>query len=615
MLQCGRLASRARSLVRPLPQDFAGSCYADAEMPPSDQVCDTNLRQRTAIMQPLPADTGQLNKSGRVLLVAVFVIAALLRVYGICDRGVLLWDEGSYLMEGRFIATGVKAAAWQLAGKLPWITAPESEQLREMVAGIAPGIMGKPGHAGLVALFMLIFGDHLYTPALLSIVCSLVIMYLVYRLGLVYLGPVGATVAVYVLAISPYYLFYSRVGLAEMDFALGGLLVVWLLWRHLESAELLSKRAAVGLGVLVGVSFLLNYRVYIVLALALFWLGVILMRRGASPTVTVSRVAYLGVGFVIPLLAVEGLYHLGAGIAQTVQPGMELRTYFEQLLWLATAHGGEPLTLANVPTYAYLLMRWEWPVLVLLVIGTVVAARRQRMVDWLVLSFFWLPLLQWSLRADGYARLAVLNLPLYALLAGLGFQTLLPARLGGTQRALIGAALIILIGAAAAYADLPILQAKSLHGRALAVTVEGGSAQIIDTNPGVGVVHEEMYRLEDNIRLPELPHEALKTLRQAREQGAKYLITDMQRFVSGTRLMSLSRYRHSACHAIETRCRPIWEAPHMQGLFFHYCFEHNWGFRQTLQLYDAYRESSDFIRIYRLDDAIAALDEAAEEGY
>lgn len=566
-------------------------------------------------MDTSPPMTEQLNRSGRILLVALFVIAALLRVYGIFDRGVLLWDEGSYLMEGRFIATGVKAAAWQMAGKLPWIPAPDAEQLRDLVAGIAPGIMGKPGHAGLVAVFMLIFGDYLYTPALLSIVCSLVIMYLVYRLGLAYVGPVGALAAVYVLAVSPYYLFYSRVGLAEMDFALGGLLLVWVLWRRLQSDGLLSNRAALALGLLVGAVFLLNYRTYILLALALFWLGVMLMRRGASPAVTVSRVACLGVGFVMPLLAVEGLYHLGAGIAHTVRPGMEFRTYFEQLLWLATAHGGEPLTLANVPTYAYLLAQWESPALMLLVAGTFAAAIRRRMDDWLVLSFFCLPMLQWSLRADGYARLAVLNLPMYALLAGLGFRTLLPKQGGGTQqRLLIAGALIILIGAAVPYAALPILQAKSLHGRALALTVQAGSHQIIDTDPGVGVVHEEMYKLEDNIRLPELPDAALKTLRQAREHGAKYVITDMQRFVSGTRLMSLSRYRHSACHAIETRCEPIWEAPHMQGLFFHYCFEHNWGFRQTLQLYDAYREESDFIRIYRLEDAIAALEKAAEEG-
>ena len=77
--------------------------------------------------------TEQLNRSGRILLVTLFVIAALLRVYGIFDRGVLLWDEGSYLMEGRFIATGVKAAAWQLAVKLPWVPAPDGEQLHTRI--------------------------------------------------------------------------------------------------------------------------------------------------------------------------------------------------------------------------------------------------------------------------------------------------------------------------------------------------------------------------------------------------------------------------------------------------------------------------------------------------
>ncbi len=549
------------------------------------------------------------------LLVALLAIALLVRLYGIFDRGIMLWDEGSYLMEGRFIASGLKAAVWKLAGTVvPWVSEPTGEQIRQLVAGIAPGIMGKPGHAGLIALFMLIFGDHLYTPALLAIVCSLVIMYLVYRLGLAYTGPVGALAAVYVLAISPYYLFYSRVGLAEMDFALGGLLVVWLLWRQMQSEKLPSNRAVLAWGLLTGAVFLINYRAYILLALVLFWLGVMLLRRRASPGLTISRVACLGVGFIIPLVVMEGLYRLGAGIAQTVRPGMEFRTYFDQLLWLATAHGGEPLTLVNLPTYAYLLMKWEFPALVLLVVGSFAALKRRRMDDWLVLSFFYLPMLQWSLRADGYARLAVLNLPLYGLLVGLGFRTLLPGRLQGARMIVLTVALVILLGSTALYCDLPILQAKSLHGRALALTAEAGSRQIIDTNPGVGAVHEELYRLEDNIRLPELPDEALKTLHRAEQHGAKYLITDMQRFVSGTRLLSLPRYRRSACHAIETRCRPVWEAPHLRGLFFHYCFEHNWGLRQTLQLYRAYREDSDLIRIYRLEDAIAALERARQEG-
>jgi len=254
------------------------------------------------------------------LLVALLVIALLLRLYGIFDRGVILWDEGAYLMEGRFIATGLKAAAWKLAGAaLPWVAEPTAEEIRQLVAGIAPGIMGKPGHAGLIALLMLIFGDQLYTPALLSIVCSLLIMYLVYRLGLAYTGPVGALAAVYVLAVSPYHLFYSRVGLAEMDFALGGLLLLWLLWRHLQSHDLPSSRAALALGLLVGAVFLLNYRAYILLVLVLFWLAVMLLCRGASPGITISRLACLGVGFVIPLVAMEGLYQLGAGIAQTVR--------------------------------------------------------------------------------------------------------------------------------------------------------------------------------------------------------------------------------------------------------------------------------------------------------
>ena len=46
----------------------------------------------------------------------------------------------------------------------------------------------------------------------------------------------------------------------------------------------------------------------------------------------------------------------------------------------------------------------------------------------------------------------------------------------------------------------------------------------------------------------------------------------------------------------------------MAGLFRHFCFEHNWGRVQTVELYAGYRDAAEKMRVYLLDDAIAALD-------
>jgi hypothetical protein len=46
----------------------------------------------------------------------------------------------------------------------------------------------------------------------------------------------------------------------------------------------------------------------------------------------------------------------------------------------------------------------------------------------------------------------------------------------------------------------------------------------------------------------------------------------------------------------------------MVGLFRHFCFEHNWGRAQTVALYAEYRDEAEMMRVYLLDDAIAALD-------
>ena len=552
------------------------------------------------------------------LLWLILAAALLLRLYGLGHRGILLWDEGSYLMEGRFIATGVKAAAWKLAGKLPWVEAPEQEQVRALVSGIAPGIMGKPGHAGLVALMMLVFGDTDYAPALVSVLCSLVMICLVWRLGAAYCGPIGAVASAGLLAVSPYMLFYGRVGLAELDFALGGLLVMLLLWHHWSRQEPPRSRSLLWLGAVTGLAFLLNYRGFILLALCMLWLAALMWHMKKPLLHAAGALLLVAAGFALPLLATEGLYHVGTAVARSVHPTTEMRTYFQQLHWLASNHGSQPPTAANLGTYPYLFAIWEGPGLVLLLIGSAIALARRRWQDLLVLSFFYLPMLQWSVRHDAYARLAVLNLPMYGLLAGLAVAAMWQAGRMQTARVLSGSRQAAARAAAVALATgfllwagwqgLPILQAQSAHEQALAMTADLAQGPLVDTNPGVAVVYEQYYDLHDVIRLPEERGEALEALRAVRDRGGKYLVTDMQRFVSGTQLMNLARYRASACHIIDTHCIPIWQTAHMAGLFRHFCFEHNWGRAQTVELYAGYRDEAEMIRVYLLDAAIAALD-------
>ena len=565
-------------------------------------------------MEPHPDTTPGPTK--RAPLALVLIVAVILGCWGLHDRGVLLWDEGSYLMEGRFVASGTRAVAWKVAGKLlPWVDEPTTEEVRELVGGIIPGVMGKPGHAFLVGVFCLVFDNAEYAAALLSVLCSLVIICIVYRIALRYTDPTGALLAAVYIAISPYVLFYRRVGLAEMDFCLGGLFLMYLLWRYIEGDREFDRRAAIVLGLASGAVFLLNYRAYILLALVLLWVAVLCARQRMTQLSTIARLAVVLAAFLVPLVIAEVFYQAGGIVAGSVAPEMTNRTYFMQLHWLATAHGGEPLTLTNAATYAYLFAVWEWPALALALIGTVVAVRRRSMADWLIISFLYLPMLQWSLRADGYARLAVVNLPMYALLVGLGFSSLWRARRNVTAARAVAVALALAFTGIAIYRDVPILTARSAHQRALAMTREAGATLNVDTNPGVAVVYEDLYAIDDTVRLPEVPSTALVTLREARDSGAAYLVTDMQRFIVGTQLMHMDRYRQSASHIIETTCEPVWQAPHMRGLFFHYCFEHNWGFARTLELYRAYRPSSEMIRIYSLDDAISALEaQGAEEG-
>ena len=549
------------------------------------------------------------------LVCALLAVTALLRLWGVFDRGVFLWDEGSYLMQGRFIATGVRAAIWKLAGAaLPWVEEPTGDDLRAMVRGIEPGLQAKPGHTGLVAVFMLVFGDTEWAPVLVSVVASLLCVWLVWLIGRRYICPAGALVAAGVLAVSPYAVFYGRVGLAELDLAAAVLLMVWLLLRHAEGERPLSPRAGLSLGLVAGLAFLINIRALVPVGLAGLWLAAMLWRHRRPWGPSIGVLALFGVGVVLPLLATEGIYQGMRSVMHSVRPESELLTYFGQLKYMAEALGGTPKTLGNLPTYPYLLAVWEWPALLLAAIGAVYALHRRRMADAVVLSVLLLPLLQWSTRADAYARLAVMGLPLYALLAGLGFQMLWHARRPRVAAHAVAIGLLVILIPWTAWRNAPVLAAKSSHAHALAVTRQGGSEQIVDTNGGVAAVYEQFYTLDQIHRPPEEPEEALPALEAARDAGAKHVIMELQRFVKGATLMHLERYQASACSVIERSCTPVWEAPQMEGLLFHHSFEHNWGFAGTLGLCRAYADEPDRIRIYLIEDAIGALEAHLREG-
>ncbi|MFP3902779.1 MAG: ArnT family glycosyltransferase [Armatimonadota bacterium] len=559
----------------------------------------------------MQADAGSSQPIARyrtAIILLILLVGAIVRVYGLADRGgVLLWDEGSYVMEGRFIATGVKAAAWKLAGNLPGIPSPSNEELRAMVKGLAPVTMGKPAHVAFIALFMLLFGEAAWVGGLACVAASLLCVYLVYWLGRRIYGDAAGLSAAFILAISPYFVAYSRMGLAEADFALAALLLLLVLLSIFQSSRHDRPWSAVLVGVLCSVVFLLNFRGYIIFAFAFVWMVGWCIARRCRLRVIARQAGLMVVGFVAPLVGVELLYYAGAAVFETVRAGSEVRTYFGQLQWRAMELGMNPPTLKNWPTYLYLLGLWEGPAVILLAAGTVTALIRRRAGDWLLLTFFVLLMVQWTIREDAYARLAVICLPVYALLAGLGFQTI--ARL--KPKTVMTAVSVALLGLFALWGlqqDANFALVKTSQRKALSVCRQRGSVPLVHTGPGMAVAHEDLYRVADVRRLPAKPEAAIELLRAVRDDGGSLVVLDQQKLVPMTRLYTPSEYEASAAGVIESACVPLWEAPNATRLFRLFCFEHNWGFFDTLRTYRQYRNTGPRIRIYHLHDALDALE-------
>lgn len=194
------------------------------------------------------------------LVAAVGILAALLRFAHLTQRGLFLWDEAKFAIEGIRMEEAIRAALG----------------LHASLARGKPVGSAKPGHALLIGIGYVIAGVHDYVPLMVSAVSSLAACLLLAALGWRLFGRQVAVVAGALLAVSEYDVLYARSGLSESDAALLFLLgtALWL-WPWPSAGRPASDIRLAAAAAVLGAAFSVNYRlivyVAVVVALDLSW--------------------------------------------------------------------------------------------------------------------------------------------------------------------------------------------------------------------------------------------------------------------------------------------------------------------------------------------------------
>ena len=398
-----------------------------------------------------PGSSGTPGKARNRILTAglcllILILGALLRFDGITSKGPRYYDTGAYVLEARWIVSSLRNIRESLrakademrSGEDDWQFDEQMRRIRSNTEGLEPRY-ARPGHPTLIAPAIWLVGDTPWIGALVSAVTGTLTLLVVFALGSRLYGPRVGLMAALLLAVSGYHVLYSTEAWADMNAASAATVALYFYVRSRESLADRPYRHIMLCGLLCGAAFTVHDRS--IIALIVFWvLELVLdLRSGAVPKgLRLRRLVLLTSCFAVVLIAFETPYYLTLIFLRRWGEALPFPTYFEELLHhtavglgrlvvgttgLGLEEFGSPY--ANFLTYPYLFWLFNGPVLTLcLIAGCVAAFRARRRSDRILLAWFFLPLVFFSLQLGTVARMGLIAVPAAALLAGRAFERL-----------------------------------------------------------------------------------------------------------------------------------------------------------------------------------------------
>ena len=489
---------------------------------------------------------GTLGRGTIALLVLIVLIGGALRFTGVTQNGPFFIDEADYLLEAKWIYTGVVKTAgsvlrWISAaagGAEPWDMKRELERLRVEVQG-HPIFMGRPLHSLLTSLPMFVLGYRWWAGALVSAFFGTATIAALFFLGRRFYGTGPALLAAALLALMGYHVLYSRNSLGEANSVF--FIVLSILFYHRSRREDIGKWGrSLGLtGILWGCAIAVNDRW--ISMLTILWLGELnlwLGEREMSRREKVRRFIWLNGAVFMPLLLFQLPFVIGDVAARVAGGRFTYPSYFSILskhsLNMQTTGVLKIILLLNNPvqalsdlrTYPYLYWKLCGPALCFgLAGGAAAALYRRRLEDWLCLVWIGLPLVYFSLQIYIAQRYASITLPAAALLsAGLfarvreGGGGSLHWPHGAMNRTGVCAAIILLLASGAVHAAQ---NAKVRYGyREAATFLKEQGSRFFCTNEVV----LRAYLVDEGMVVYSPASEP--EMREGFERGVRYYIMD-----------------------------------------------------------------------------------------
>ncbi len=278
-----------------------------------------------------------------LLLATILGLGIFLRFDGLAEKGFYIHDEAQNALAAKTMARAVvNVVSFSNAA---------TDRLSQMSWGVTY-TAARPGFIYPVAVWMLAVGDAPWASMAFSALFGSATILLLYFFTKRLFGAAAALAAAALLAVMPYHVLYSRMGLTQVTTGFFFLLAAYLYVRTLEAGRTGNFKALLGTGLCFG--YLLSLHHSMVVPLAGFFLvdaGFFVRRpldsvrdhRWGKLHRYFRRLALFAAGFAIPIVFWQGVTLARAWLIARFGVPNHAMSYFEEFAGIFPASGGKSL--------------------------------------------------------------------------------------------------------------------------------------------------------------------------------------------------------------------------------------------------------------------------------
>ncbi len=480
------------------------------------------------------------------MLFTVLGLAAYLRFAGIATSGIRFDDESWYASDARLWHRCIRAAAEP--GVLAAIAAGDKDGLKPRLEKFGIDFNDryqKPsqGYTLLGAMVMFAAGDRPEALNILNAIFGTLAVLLIFLLARLWLGTSLGLVASYLLAVSPYHLFYCRSALADATagcFVLAGTFFWTLAFRRMSRRPWASLFAGIAFGWGITCHYRIGYIPMVIVLTELVWL------RNVGPKVgedfrgmsVFRRAAWLFAGALISVGLLEGVFLMAGTAARMTDGYFPIQSYVGSLfscLGRVFEHAGVDQRsfpqIGAMWTYGeYFIHRQGWAFLVLVAMGALVTLSvRSAAVIGLVLVATTFLLL--ACQRYVVARALSPMVPYICILAACGLAAIIQTARFSERRSMVMLATCTVLSAFPAFAQsLDLVWWKSdlpTAAAAMESLTEGTVAVPLNSRKYTLYMENNRSRVTAVTGNTSRPPNALD-IEGFRDQGVRYLVVDPQ---------------------------------------------------------------------------------------